>query len=191
MASGRMLQKKICMSDQVWSLSNDTCRLGFALSIAHLNQYGCLHGDPRKLKAMIFPLHDEVTPQTMAGYIQEWIDQALVFPYSVNGGVYLFYPSFYENQPNLRPERERQSPIPLPPDKLLDDILTATCRHFDGSLTAEENRIEYKGIEYKGRGSDKKILEYRNKTKTKSEKEHGVEWCTGCDRPKIACKCEE
>ena len=127
MATGRILQKKISHSDQVDALANDTSRVIYTWSLAHLNQWGCFHGNARKIKALVVPLRDDITVEMVKEYMEDWKAKGLVVAYNVNGtdcvNEYLFYPSFFTNQPGLRFDREGKSDIPRPPDDLLRKFL--------------------------------------------------------------------
>ena len=63
MATGRMLQKKISVSDQIDGLSNDTNRLCFTWSLAHLVYPGCFYASANALGLMSGP--DETGDLTM------------------------------------------------------------------------------------------------------------------------------
>jgi hypothetical protein len=123
MATGRLLQKKISHSDQVDALSDDTCRLCFTWSLAHLVYPGCFYASAKKIKALVVPLRVDISIDMVEGYVKEWEAQKLVARYQVNGDDFLFYPNFLENQPGLRANREGKSSIPRPPDDFLQQHL--------------------------------------------------------------------
>ena len=118
MAKGRMLSTKISLSEQVDEISDDTGKLLFTWSIAHLDYNGCIEASPKRLRATVFPMRD-LPDEKVKGYIEEWVNLGLVKRYEVGDKEYLFYPTFRQLQQGLRPEREGKSPIP--PPEFMDD----------------------------------------------------------------------
>ena len=117
MAMGRIISKKICLNKAVnEQLSSDSCRLAFTWTIPHLDRDGRIHGDPRVLRAIIFPRREDITDEIMEGFIKEWVKCGLVIWYKANNDKWLQFPKFRQNQPKLRYERETPSTIP-PPEK--------------------------------------------------------------------------
>jgi len=114
MASGRMLNKHICIDKVVHALSNDTCRLAFTWAIAHLDRDGRMPGDPAVVKGLVFPRREDITNSHVEGFIKEWAEKQLVVWYEARGDKWLFFPKFRKNQAKLRYEQEAESRIPPP-----------------------------------------------------------------------------
>lgn len=118
MAKGRLLHKKICLSEQVNLLPNDTARLLYTWIISHLDVEGRFYGDARRVKSTIFPLR-AISDRSVERYLQEMETRSLIVRYEVNGQMYMWVPTFSSHQ-TLRKDRERKSYIPAPPDEVLE-----------------------------------------------------------------------
>lgn len=116
MATGRMLNRSISTSPKVAELANDTHRLVFTWSIAHLDRDGRMSGDPRELRARVAPLLEHVTTAVAAAAIADIIGRGLAIAYlDENGRGVVAYPGFGDEQRGLRPEREAASRFGAPP----------------------------------------------------------------------------
>lgn len=118
MAKGRLLHKKICLSEQVNLLPNDTARLLYTWIIPHLDIDGRFYGDARRVKSTVFPLR-AISDKSIERYLQKMEDLALIVRYETNGQVYMWMPTFSLHQ-TLRKDRERKSFIPPPPQEVLE-----------------------------------------------------------------------
>ena len=113
MARGRMLLKRISMSEKVNKLSCDTARLLYTWMLAHLDVNGCYYADPIVVKNTIFPWREDVTKESIESYLKEMVDVGLIQFYNTKGH-YLYYPDFSEKQPKINPDREGRTDIPPP-----------------------------------------------------------------------------
>jgi hypothetical protein len=121
MAKGRMLLRRISMSDSLNDLSCDTARLLYTWMLAHLDCNGCYYGDPVKVKNTIFPLREDVTKHKIESYLDEMANlqpTPLIVRYKVNGRVYIIYPDFEDRQPKINKDREGVSDIPEPSEEI-------------------------------------------------------------------------
>lgn len=161
MASGRMLQRKISQSHDVAKLIETVCEemglehgpfagLLFTWSIAHQDREGRMHGDPRLVKAAVFPLIDAITAKHIESYLASMQRLGLVNWYEVEGKRYLQFPTFDANQPGIRKEREPESVIPEPSKGVAVNrgALPSNCRQTADKLPAE---VEEKGKEVEGK----------------------------------------
>jgi hypothetical protein len=115
MAERRMLWKKISLNLAVADLENDTNRLLFTWTIAHLDIKGRITGDPRMFRAAVVPLLGHITSSEIMDFFQDAEAQGLLRRYQVEGEWFIEYPKFLVNQ-NLDPKREAESRIPDPPE---------------------------------------------------------------------------
>lgn len=165
MASGRMLQRKISQSHDVAMLIETvSSELGlehgafaallFTWAIAHQDREGRMHGDPRLVKAAVFPLIDSISAKHVDAYLGAMQRLGLVNWYEVDGKRYLQFPTFDVNQPGIRKEREPESIIPEPTSGLAvtADKLPSNCRQTADNVPAQEKGKERKGIEREGKG---------------------------------------
>ncbi len=146
MAIGRILSKRISLSRQVDGLSSDLSRLAFTWTIAHLDRDGRTYGDPGILKSFVFPRRTDITKEMMKVYIDEWTAAELIILYEVGGDLFIEFPEFRKNQPNLRYDREPESVIPpSSKGKRVAVIVAADCRKDGGNKPAEVKLIQVKG----------------------------------------------
>jgi len=145
-ARGRMINKKISLNKAVNDLSSDTSRLAFTWAIAHLDASGRISGDPRALKSTIFPRREGITVKLFQSFIEEWVSGGLVIWYEADGDKWLQFNKFRENQPGLRPEREKDSPIPSPEEgRSLSGVNPETLPHKLSEVKLSEEKIARRG----------------------------------------------
>ena len=150
MAEGRLVNKRIGMDKAVGRLSCDTCRLAFTWALPHLDRDGRVTGDPAALRSLVFPRRDDVTSEMMHGFMAEWASEELVVWYEAAGDLWLEFPAFRKNQPNLRHDREPSSFIP--PAKSGKPVsLPADCRQDTGGLPADCRESAASSREKEGR----------------------------------------
>ena len=162
MAQGRMLLRKISKNDQVPRLIEAVdadlgaphgayAALMFTWCIAHLDVEGRMHGDPRLVRADVFPLMDAITTAHVERYLTHFSACGLAVWYAVGGRKYLAFPSFDENQPGLRKEKEHESGIPAPEqgDAVIGGTLAPDGRNEDAEQSPEKKGKEGKGKEGK------------------------------------------
>ncbi len=116
MATGRMLNKKISLNRLLDELSSDTSRLAYTWAIPHLDRDGRMHGDPVVFKSIVFPRRQDITTKQIKTLITEWQNIDLVVWYEANNELWLYFPTFRNNQSGMRYEREPESGIPSPED---------------------------------------------------------------------------
>ena len=114
MADGRMLKKKISLNEALADLANDSHRLLFTWGIAHLDVEGRITGSLRGFKALVAPLLDHITHETVLSFFQDAESLGLIQRYEVDGEWHVQYPKFAHNQ-NLTKSREAASKRPAPP----------------------------------------------------------------------------
>jgi hypothetical protein len=119
LASGRIIQNKICRSKTVHDLGSWASRCGFTWYITHADRDGRVPADPAVVKAMLFPRALDIGIDDVASMIEEWHARGLIYRYEADGDVYAFFPEFEKNQPNLRYEKEAVSVIPAPAAELV------------------------------------------------------------------------
>jgi hypothetical protein len=85
MAEGRMLKKKISLNETLADLANDSHRLLFTWGIAHLGEEGRITGSFRGFKALVAPLLDHITPETVLSFFHDAESLGLIQRYEVDG----------------------------------------------------------------------------------------------------------
>jgi|GEM_PF-2968087 len=116
MAQKRMIDKKISVSEQIADLQDSTVQLFFTWAIPQADDAGLLPRSARQLKAMIFPMKDDITPVMVEEIIKKLIGAKLCKEYEYNGIVYLQIINFYKFQ-TLKRDRMPQTLFQLP-DKI-------------------------------------------------------------------------
>ena len=86
-------------------------RLLFTWGIAHLDVEGRITGSPRGFKALVAPLLDHITHETVLSFFQDAESLGLIQRYEVDGEWHVQYPKFAHNQ-NLTKSREAASKRP-------------------------------------------------------------------------------
>ena len=111
MAQGRMLSKKISFDEKVAGLSLEATLL-YTWCIPHLDCEGRIYAGAEILKGSVVPFIKELTIQKIAKCVEELAQSGLVLHYG-NGHKYLQFNGFENNQ-NIRKDREAPSVIPSP-----------------------------------------------------------------------------
>ena len=124
MARGRFISSSIITDRQIHELSSDTCRLAYTWLITLADREGRVIGEPDLLLAQLFPRRlGDIKPETIEGYIREWVRAGFVIWYvGGDGDKVLQLVNFEKHQVGLRKEREQESAFDDPDD----------CRTFDG-----------------------------------------------------------
>jgi hypothetical protein len=137
-----MLQKKISLNEAVADLANDTYRLLFTWAIPHLDIKGRIDGSARKFRAIVCPLLDHVTPDTVEDFLSDAIGKGLIERYEAGSVQVVQYPKFTENQ-KLNPDREAQSRFP-DPHQTTPELVRSKSRstQFGKKSTQDEMRPE-------------------------------------------------
>lgn len=132
MATGRMLRKQISLSEQVNDLSLKAALL-YTWMLAHADDYGRMHGSPRRVKAEVVPMRGDIADFDVLGCLQEMRDAGLITCYEVEDEPYLQFPSWERHQAGLH--KRTESKFPPPPE------FPGTSRNLPPNRT-EQNRTE-------------------------------------------------
>ena len=133
MARGRFISRSVITDRGIHELSSDTCRLAFTWLITTADREGRTVGEPELLIALLFPRRRDVTPEMMAGFIQEWISAGFVVVYQASDGdQYLQFVNFEKHQVGLRKDREPKSDYESP----------TNCRIIGGSLPQTDAEMQ-------------------------------------------------
>ena len=129
MAKGRLLHKKICLSEQINLLPNDTARLLYTWIIPQVDIDGRFYGDAQRVGSLIFPLRS-VKKESIERYLKAMEEVGLILRYEIDGQKFMWMPKFSLHQ-TLRKDRERKSHIPEPPDEVMREYQNSKyARHF-------------------------------------------------------------
>jgi uncharacterized phage protein (TIGR02220 family) len=168
MPAGRIILKSISQSRKLALLKTDGARLLYTWLLTHLDINGCFSGDPEIVTGQVFTRLKKPV-RKVEEYLTDLDEVGLVIRYQANGDSFLHVPDFQEKQPNLNPDREAKSDIPLPPPELLLKRSGAGQDEVQKkSLLSKVKQSKVKdNVELQDR-----VLEYFNKTtgqKRKSE----------------------
>jgi hypothetical protein len=121
-----MLKKRISLNEAVADLANDTHRMLFTWALAHLDVKGRISGSPRQFRAIVVPLLDHITNETIMAFFIDAQDKGLLRLYEADGVQVIEYPKFThpENQ-KLNPDREAKSKYLDPPTPSPDQPVSA------------------------------------------------------------------
>lgn len=128
MAKGRLIHKKICLSEQINLLPNDTARLLYTWIIPQLDIDGRFYGDAQRVGSLIFPLRS-VNKKSIERYLKAMEEVGLIVRYEVDGQKFMWAPKFSLHQ-TLRKDRERASLIPAPPDDVMQKYRNSEYARF-------------------------------------------------------------
>ena len=118
MPAGRIILKSISQSRKLALLKTDGARLLYTWLLTHLDINGCFSGDPEIVNGQVFTRLKKPV-RKVEEYLTDLNEVGLVIRYQANGDAFLHVPDFQDKQPNLNPDREAKSDIPLPPPELL------------------------------------------------------------------------
>lgn len=119
MARIRSVKPEACHSEDLAHLS-DAAERTFVRLWTHADDEGRGKDNPKLLKAALFPLNDEKTPQVVHDLMQELADAGLVVRYCVRGRRYFCIPTFTDHQSPRHP-----TPSKFPGPEEADDSLPA------------------------------------------------------------------
>jgi len=114
MARGRMISNAVCGDKKINSLSDDTCRLLFTWLVTFADREGRVRGDAAMVRSTVFPRRTDIQIEQVEAYLQELHDAGLIIRYECADDLYIWFPKFDKNQPNMRKEREPSSELPPP-----------------------------------------------------------------------------
>jgi hypothetical protein len=113
MATGRMLRGQISISEQVNELSLKAALL-FTWMIPHTDDFGRMLGSPKKVKAIVVPLRDDISSQDVDIALNEMHEKGLICRYKANDEYYIQFIKFEVHQQGLH--KRTKSKI-LPPEE--------------------------------------------------------------------------
>lgn len=154
MATGRMLRSQISVSPQVNDLSLKAALL-FTWLIPHVDDFGRLHADERRIKATIVPMREDIKIDDIKESLMEMYDQKLIVLYMIEDELYLQLTKFEKHQQGLH--KRTSSKIPPPESANLLD--SGKFPEIPGnSCLTEQNRTEENrtGTEQKNSSEAKK-----------------------------------
>lgn len=111
MARIRSVHPKLCESDDMVDVPAEVER-SFVRLWTHCDDDGRAKDNPRLIKAAIYPLLDDMTPEVVDEHLEELAKRELIVRYEVDGVRYLAIPSWGRWQ---RPQKKRDSEFPAPP----------------------------------------------------------------------------
>lgn len=112
MATGRMLRAQISCSPQVNDLSLKAALL-FTWMIPHVDDFGRMQANPRRIKAIVVPMRDDINLKEIHSALLEMEKQNLLVLYSVENELYISMRKFEQHQQGLH--KRTQSKFPPPP----------------------------------------------------------------------------
>lgn len=138
MATGRIIKTAISVSEQVNDMSLAAALL-FTWMIPHADDFGRMAGSARKIKALVVPMRNDITPDKVDKCLEEMEKGGLIKRYCVNGETYIQLPKWDEHQSGLH--KRTRSKFPEPEDGEGGD-----SGKFQ-EIPSELNRTERKGTE--------------------------------------------
>lgn len=132
MARIRSVKPELCTSETMAKLTAEEERT-FVRLWTHCDDEGRERSNPRLIKAAIFPLHDDVTPETIIDHMARFEELGLVVTYEVAGVGYFAIPSWDEHQ---HPQRKKDSKYPAPTDEVLVAYASRTDQRDDADAYA-------------------------------------------------------
>ena len=106
-----MLRSQISLSEQVNDMSLKSTLL-FTWLIAHVDDFGRILANPKRLKALIFPLRDDISVDDIKESLIDMYDHKLAILYMIEDNVYLELTKFDNHQGGLH--KRTASKIPPP-----------------------------------------------------------------------------
>lgn len=162
MARGRLINRSTGSDARVRAVVMDQGPWAAVLHhrlLAFLDKHGNVRADRFWLKANIFPLDDEVTPQNIAGFTAALLKTKMAYLYEVDGLPYMHFPRFRDNQPRARFDREVPEYPVHPTDLVPIHGGNGSPSHPDlfppGAGTMPEPAGEPDGTKGKGKGKGK------------------------------------
>jgi len=135
LARGRFISKSITTDREINALSSDTSRLAFTWLLTFADCEGRVTGEPDLLLASLFPRRQDITPDLLETFIQEWASAGFIVWYlAPDGDRYIQFLNFSKHQIGLRKDREAFNPIPAPENAaLLAGTLPDELRQSSGT----------------------------------------------------------
>lgn len=112
MARIRSVHPDLCASETMAQLPAEVERT-FVRLWTHCDDDGRAVDNAKLIKAALFPLHDDVTAETVDRHLDVLADAGLIVRYEAGGKRYLAVRSWYEFQ---KPQKKRASTLPAPSD---------------------------------------------------------------------------
>lgn len=111
-----MIDKKISVSEQVANLESSDNQLFFTWGIPHADDCGLLPRSARQLRAIIFPMKENITVEQVETFVQKEIEVGLAKEFEYAGIKYFQILNFYKYQ-TLKKDRMPYTLFQLP-DKI-------------------------------------------------------------------------
>lgn len=148
-----MIDKKISVSEQVANLESSDNQLFFTWGIPHADDCGLLPRSARQLRAIIFPMKENITVENVEEFVKKEIKVGLAKEFEYSGTTYFQILNFYKYQ-TLKKDRMPYTLFQMP-DKIKKpaqawEYLESIGFQLEDSgnqMEAELNRNEEKGIE--------------------------------------------
>lgn len=157
MAQKRLLDKKISINEDIASLPIEG-QLLFTWMIPHADDFGLLPHSARSIKALVIPMHDITTAQVEELlYIMEGLK--LLEVVEVDGNPFYKLSAFNNNQ-NLRHDRNPQTLLKLPSDKPEENwklCQKAICHDNDMTKTGQRH-AEYEEKIREDKRTEEKLI---------------------------------
>lgn len=112
MARGRLISTSISIDEGMADLAIEAGLSGalfLTWLIAHLDVDGKQTGSPRKLKALVAPMIDEITPETITKTLNVAEKLGIVKQYTHEGRPVVWFQNFRKHQPGIRRDKEAKS----------------------------------------------------------------------------------
>lgn len=120
MARIRSVHPKLCESEDMVDVPAEVERT-FVRLWTHCDDDGRAKDNPRLIKAALYPLLDDMTPDVVDEHLEELAKRDLIVRYEVDGVRYLSIPSWDKWQ---HPQKKRDSEFPPPPDSSTEPFLS-------------------------------------------------------------------
>ena len=149
-ADGRMLRRSIATNEQLARVSLEAAFV-FTWCLPFLDVEGRMYGSPLRVKALAFPVREEISISVIERALAELHSVGLVSWYEAGGEKCLAFPGFLRNN-TVRPKREGRSKIPAPPSTTSSSVLvTHNAGTMPGSFpeSARSTPAERKSSERK------------------------------------------
>lgn len=150
-----MIDKKISVSEQVANLESSDNQLFFTWGIPHADDCGLLPRSARQLRAIIFPMKENITVEQVEEFVKKEIKVGLAKEFEYSGTTYFQILNFYKYQ-TLKKDRMPYTLFQMP-DKIKKPVqaweylesIGFQLEDSGNQMEAELNRSEEKGIEEK------------------------------------------
>ena len=109
MASGRMLDKDIALSEKLAALKTSAAAQLWLMLTPHLDINGCQEGNPARLKGLVCPMDDKISTSLVSELLEDLFETKLLVSYEVDGKKYVWCPKFILKQRGYK--RNDETPL--------------------------------------------------------------------------------